>query len=99
MELGDAKPPTSFSEKLCEIRTITNINWSINNLCKFDLLGCLNVQELPTSIGQLNVLEYLNISWCKGLQELPTTIGHLHALQNFDLSNCFKIQELPTFIG
>ncbi len=77
MELGDAKPPTSFSEKLCEITTITNINWSINNLCKFDLLGCLNVKELPTSIGQLNVLEYLNISWCKGLQELPTTIGHL----------------------
>ncbi len=28
MELGDAKPPTSFSEKLCEIITITSINWS-----------------------------------------------------------------------
>jgi Leucine-rich repeat (LRR) protein len=42
---------------------------------------CSSLQELPTSIGQLNALQNLDLSECSNLQELPTSIGQLNALQ------------------
>jgi len=43
------------------------------------------LQELPTSIGQLNALQNLDLRGCSTLQELPTSIGQLNGLQNLDL--------------
>ncbi len=44
------------------------------------------LQELPTSIGQLNALQQLQLSQCSSLQELSTSIGQLNALQQLQLS-------------
>jgi len=50
------------------------------------------LQELPTSIGQLNALQKLDLGECLSLQELPTSIGQLNALQKLDLGGCSKLQ-------
>jgi Leucine-rich repeat (LRR) protein len=63
------------------------------------LSGCSSLQELPTSIGQLNALQEFNLSWCSSLQKLPTSIGQLNALQELNLSWCSSLQKLPTSIG
>jgi hypothetical protein len=39
------------------------------------LSRCSKLQELPTSIGQLNALQNLDLTMCSKLQELPTSIG------------------------
>jgi len=44
------------------------------------LSGCSSLQELPTSIGQLNAFQEFNLSLCSSSQELPTLIGQLNAL-------------------
>jgi len=63
------------------------------------LTGCSSLQELPTSIGQLNALQMLYLTGCSSLQELPTSIGQLDALKELDLTGCSSLQELPTSIG
>jgi hypothetical protein len=63
------------------------------------LTGCLSLRELPTSIGQLNALQNLNLKGCSNLQELPTSIGQLNGLQKLELTGCSSLQELPTSIG
>jgi Leucine-rich repeat (LRR) protein len=45
------------------------------------LSGCSNLKELPPSIGQLNALQKLDLSWCSDLKELPPSIGQLNALK------------------
>ncbi len=55
--------------------------------------------KLSTSMGKLNALLKLNLSWCTRLQQLLTSIGQLNALQEFNLSECSSLQELPTSIG
>jgi len=44
-------------------------------LQKFNLSGCFELKELPTSISQLTTLQELNLSWFPKLKELPTSIG------------------------
>jgi Leucine-rich repeat (LRR) protein len=88
---------------------IDNLNSSINvdirklpiaiSLQELILSGCSSLQELPTSIGQLNALQELNLSRCSSLQKLRTSIGQLNALQTLNLSWCSSLQELPTSIG
>jgi Leucine-rich repeat (LRR) protein len=43
------------------------------------------LKELPSSIGQLNALQELDLSRCSILKELPSSIGQLNALKIFDL--------------
>jgi hypothetical protein len=49
------------------------------------LQRCLNLKELPSSIGQLNALQMLHLTECSNLKELPSSIGQLNALQMIDL--------------
>jgi Leucine-rich repeat (LRR) protein len=84
-----------------EFVIITYICWPIECTSKPSFIGvsCLSLQELPTSIGQLNVLQKLNMHNCSKLQELPTFVGQLNALQNLYLNHCSRLQELLTSIG
>jgi hypothetical protein len=52
-------------------------NCAFQNL---DLLKCSRLQELFTSIDQLNALQNLNLNDCSKLQKLPISIGQLSAL-------------------
>jgi Leucine-rich repeat (LRR) protein len=38
------------------------------------------LKELPSSIGQLNALQELDLDGCSELKELPSSIGQLNAL-------------------
>jgi Leucine-rich repeat (LRR) protein len=68
-------------------------------LQKFDLLGCSELKELPSSIGQLNALQELHLIECSQLKELLSSIGQLNALQEFHLTRCSELKELPSSIG
>jgi len=57
------------------------------------------VEELPSSIGQLNALQKLDLDECSNLNELPSSIGQLNALQELHLNGCSKLEELPSSIG
>jgi len=43
------------------------------------------LKELPSSIGQLNALQNLDLRECSELKELPSSIGQLNALQKLNL--------------
>jgi Leucine-rich repeat (LRR) protein len=45
-----------------------------------DLAQCQSLEEIPSSIGQLNALQELDLSSCSKLKELPSSIGRLTAL-------------------
>ncbi|OEL34805.1 Disease resistance protein RGA2 [Dichanthelium oligosanthes] len=55
-------------------------------------LGECSIQKLPSSIGQLKLLRYLNAPGIKGL---PESIGELEDLKYLDLSACPGIAKLP----
>jgi len=69
----------------------------LSALRNLNLSKCSSLQELATSIGQLNALQNLHLYNCSSLQKLPTSIGQLSALQNFDLLGCSNLQEWPTY--
>jgi hypothetical protein len=41
------------------------------------------LQELPTSIGQLNALQHFHLLRCSNLQKLPMYVGRFNAFQTF----------------
>ncbi|KAL2629203.1 hypothetical protein R1flu_013889 [Riccia fluitans] len=55
------------------------------------------VKELPSSIGDLDCLEYLTACYNK-LPELPTSLGRLEKLQLLKVWE-FNLKELPAWIG
>jgi Leucine-rich repeat (LRR) protein len=44
------------------------------------------LKELPSSIGQLNALQVLDLNGCFELKELPLSITQLNAFQKLDLT-------------
>jgi hypothetical protein len=46
----------------------------------FDHRAYTNLQKLLPSIGQLNALQELVLSWCFNMKELHSSIGQLNAL-------------------
>lgn len=57
-----------------------------------------NIQELHPSIGYLQKLVSLDVSWCKTLKRLPESIYTLRCLKTLNLESC-AIQELSEGLG
>ncbi|XVF78495.1 hypothetical protein PTKIN_Ptkin14bG0138600 [Pterospermum kingtungense] len=57
------------------------------------------IEELPSSIGNLNRLTYLELTGCKSLRSLPATIIGMESLGKLALSGCSSLESLPEIDG
>ncbi|XP_019151054.1 PREDICTED: TMV resistance protein N-like [Ipomoea nil] len=69
------------------------------NLKTLSFYGCSKLVELSQSIGDLERLVELNMSFCENLRALPNSICNLKSLKCLDLNYCSKIKKLPTDLG
>ncbi|XP_062182281.1 disease resistance protein RGA2-like isoform X2 [Phragmites australis] len=85
-----------ISELRCEAlpEAISDI-WSLQALH----VTFSNLLELPKSIGKLQKLRVLNLSFCCELKCLPDSIGDCQMISNIDLFNCMKLTVLPNSVG
>ncbi|XP_056697966.1 putative disease resistance protein RGA1 [Spinacia oleracea] len=58
-------------------------------------LQCLQIKSLPSSIGELLHLRYIDLSYNHNLELLPRSITKLHNLQTLLLFMCTDLKELP----
>ncbi|KAB2625859.1 disease resistance protein [Pyrus ussuriensis x Pyrus communis] len=59
-------------------------------------LRCTAVEMLPSSIGNLNRLQDLNLSGCDQLKDVPTTICRLTNLKCLNFNGCWRLEKLPS---
>ena len=63
------------------------------------LLEGTAIEVLPSSIGHMAALNYLDLKDCKNLVCLPNAICNLKQVWHFDLTGCSKITNLPENLG
>ncbi|CAB4273062.1 unnamed protein product [Prunus armeniaca] len=83
---------------------VNNISFLQRCISRLNLLWVLNlshliIKVLPSSIGNLRHLRYLDLSFNRHISKLPDSICKLHHLQSLVLAYCEKLQELPKDIG
>ncbi|PRQ16048.1 putative P-loop containing nucleoside triphosphate hydrolase, leucine-rich repeat domain, L [Rosa chinensis] len=110
---GDVAGVPAFILQSEKLRTILNVDSEagISNqyflktcILRFKYLRALDVrrstlEELPSSIGNLIHLRYLNLDFNEKIKQLPSSICKLLNLQFLSLGRCMALEELPKGIG
>jgi Leucine-rich repeat (LRR) protein len=96
--------PTSFFALLYHDSTIVDFLdceaiFSSSKFLRVLDLHDRNHELLPSSIGKLKHLRYLDLSWNENLKKLPNCITRLQNLQTLKLQSCQNLEELPSSIG
>ncbi|PWA76538.1 TMV resistance protein N [Artemisia annua] len=95
--------PEVMSLKKLKILDVDNSNsltktgnfTGLENLEELSFYNCKKLEELDSSIGCLQKLVELDLSYCSRLKRLPwEMIGKLTSLQNLYLQNCSNILEI-----
>ncbi|XP_062166252.1 disease resistance protein RGA2-like [Alnus glutinosa] len=102
-DLGQEVP--KCLDNLTKVRTVmftTEAPLSLVEACisRFKSLRFLDLRDssfevLPSSIGTLKNLRYLNLTDNKRIKELPNSICKLHNLQTLILAGCEELERLP----
>ncbi|GBG88046.1 hypothetical protein CBR_g46415 [Chara braunii] len=86
-----------FSWSLGCVSHIPEGLWESTNLRKLDLCHS-GLDSLPAKIGELVLLEVVNLSFCKQLRSLPAEIGRLVKLHSLELAS-MSLTHLPDSIS
>ncbi|XP_030926884.1 putative disease resistance protein RGA1 [Quercus lobata] len=107
--LENGQEITTQLEKSSKIQTIifqTDQSMSLLETCfsRFKYLRVLDLKNssfevLPSSIGSLKHLRYLDLSFNHIIKQLPDSICKLHSLRTLLLENCHNLERLPKGIG
>ncbi|XP_042423201.1 putative disease resistance protein RGA3 [Zingiber officinale] len=84
-------------EQIYQYQTVSKILESmfvnLKHLCTLHMGGIM-IQDLPSSVGTLHCLRYLNLAENK-IETLPESLCYLGNLCVLNLSSCNKLKELP----
>ncbi|XP_027909655.1 putative disease resistance RPP13-like protein 1 [Vigna unguiculata] len=83
----------SYWSWYCETLTLELI-FKLKCLHVLSFCGCVNLKEVPETIGDLMHLRFLDLS-NTGIQKLPNTMCSLCDLQTLKLNSCVNLKELP----
>ena len=89
MDLDD-----DFELDLCGCKNLQKLPKITGNIRRIGLRGTL-IEELPSSVGSLSSLEYLDMWNCRSLVLLPNSICELGQLKVLHLEGCSKLEKLP----
>ncbi|PWA98907.1 disease resistance protein (TIR-NBS-LRR class) [Artemisia annua] len=87
LDLHSCRKLRSLPVSICGLRRLRTLK----------LYGCI-LEELPESIGLLECLEKLNLSFAH-IKHLPDSICMLKNLKTLDLSSCLNLEKLPQDLG
>ncbi|KAG8646125.1 disease resistance protein TAO1-like [Manihot esculenta] len=85
----------SFSFELTKVPDLS----SAPNLEVLRLIGCRNLIEIPSSIGESKCLKEIDLGYCSKLHSIPRSICNLKSLTRIDISGCLNVKALPENMG
>lgn len=95
--IGHLKSIIGLSVAKCDIKEIPSEISQCQKLKRLNLLKAYDLKILPESIGQLNDLEYINVT-LTSLEKIPESIGNIKKLK-YLYAACTSIVTVPESIG